>query len=469
MKRVRWLWWILAIALVASCGSSGRPGLILSLVQDEDEAGLFEREVLILDPSGREVHRIRLPSEPILPGPFATQVSNRALVLTAEDGWFLIDTARGKAEVLDIPLDIASDLAPNRLGFAQSGGERHLILASPRGDAAYLVDLDGAEVVDILDIDGDMRFVFTGWFSPDEKYLALPVDGGLWLVPTADPDDARRLGDGQTTGVASFSSDSKQIAYVQRDEGAFQVIVEPVDGSGSEVVEDDKDPLWAVSFVPGQQQLVLAREEELSLLSLRDGRETELLESGGRPIARPWFSPSGRKVLLGFQGDDENVWHLIDLKEDTEEELGRLEGYAPIFARQDHRWLFFWERAEMGAVLDFAVLDLESGDVQRIRGWDEDNVGTYVSAFSADGGLALVTGQVDGDIQAWLLDAKEGRARLLAEGWLSGGSLSADGRWYIYSSREDREDIESELVLLDVEKDETRSLGMGIRPIWVRP
>ncbi len=466
MKRVRWLWWILAIALVASCGSSGGPGSILSLVQDEDEPGRFQSELLILDAAGREVQRIRLPSEPTLRGAFAAQMSSRAMVQTAEDGWCLIDTARGTAEELDIPLENSDNLVPNPWGLAQSG-KRFLILASPRGDVAYLVDVEDGEVTDLLDLDDDIRVMYSGQFSPDDGYLALLADADLWLIPTADPDDARRLGDGQVFS-ASFSSDGKQIAYVQRDEGEFQVVVEQVDGSGSEVVEEG-ERIFACSFVPGQQQLVLVREDEVSLLSLRDGREQELLEFEGQPAGRPWFSPNGRMMLFGYQGEDENVWHFVDLKTKTEEELRRLEGYFARFANREHRWLFFREDLAIGDEIDFAALDLESGEVQRIRDLDDETFLFNITDLSADGELALITGQTDEGMQAWLLDAKEGEARLLVEGWVTGGSLSADGRWYVYSSREDREDIESELMLLDIARDETKSLGMGVRPIWVRP
>lgn len=469
MRRHIWLLSVLTVVFLASCGSGGGPGLVLSLVQDEDDPGLVESEARILDVNGREVHSIRLPSEPVLPWLFATQMSNRALIKTTEDGWVLVDSARGRAEELDIPPEVADDLSLNVGGFAQSGGKRHAILASPRGDAAYLVDLEDGEVTDLLEVGGDTRFVLSGAFSPDEEYLALVVDGGLWLVPTADPGEARRLGDGQTTGAANFSSDSKQIAYVQHDEGDFQVVVEQVDGTDSEVVQDDNDPFWAASFVPGQQQVVLVREEEVSLLSLRDGRETELFEFEGQSVGRPWFSPSGRMMLFGYESEDEDVWNLIDLKTGSEEPLDRLDGYTPTYARREYRYLFFRDDMAIAAGIDFAALDLETGQVQRIRDLDDETIFYYVTDYSLDGRLGLLTGNADEGLQVWLLDAKEGRARHLVEGWLTGGSLSADGRWYAYSIREEREDLESELMLLDIDKDETRSLGAGIRPIWVRP
>jgi hypothetical protein len=466
MRRYLWLSWVLAVVLITSCGSGAGPGLILSLVQDEDDPRLFEASLSLLDTTGKEVHRIRLPSEPVMPGLYSTQVSNRALVETSEDGWFLIDTAKGKAEELDIPLEIAGDLIPNTGGFALSGGKRHLILANPRGDGVYLVDLEDGEVTDLLGIDDEMRFSFSGRFSLDEEYLALFAGDGLWLVPTADPEDAERLGDGQTTGALSFSSDGKQIAYIQYDEGEFQVVVEPLDGSDSEVVANG-DLIDAASFVPDQQQLVLVREDDVSLLSLRDDREEELLGFDGRPISRPWFSPSGDMVLFGYESEDENLWCLIDLKEGKEKELGRLDGYYPIFANWEHRWLFFRDNPAIAADIGFAALDLETGDVQRIRGLDDETIIYPAIQCSSDGGLGLLTGQPAEGLQVWLLDAKAGQARLLVDGWLTGGALSADGRSYVYSSREDREDLESELMLLDITKDETRRLGVGMRPIWV--
>lgn len=467
MRRHQWLWLIPVAFLLASCGPAAGRGLILSWVQKEDEPGAFEERLLILDSTGKEIQRIRLPSEPVFPGPFSTRFGNRALVRTADDGWVLIDTAGGRAEELDIPPEVAANLIPNTGGFALSGGTRFMILSRPQGDAVYLVDLVDGAVTDLLGIDDEMRFSFSGQLSPDEAYLVLFAADGLWLVPTDDPDDAERLGDGQTTGSFSFSSDGKQIAYIQRDARKFQVVVEQVDGKDSDVVEDG-DWIEAACFVPGQQQLLLVREEEVSLLSLRDGREQELLEFEGRAVTRPWFSPSGRRVLFGHAGD-ENLWHLLDLKEGTQQELGRLDGYSPTFVSPEHRWLFFRDSPAIAADISFAALDLETGDVQRIRGLDDETTIVSVTSHSADGERALLMGQTDEGSQAWLLDAREGEARLLVSGLLTGGSLSADGSLFVFSSREDREDIESELMLLQMAKGEVRSLGAGIRPVWVRP
>jgi hypothetical protein len=267
-------------------------------------------------------------------------------------------------------------------------------------------------------------------------------------------------------GSGDFSSDGKQIAYVQRsDAGELEVVVEQVDGSGSEVVATGELP-WTVAFVPGQNQLVLVRQDSLSLLSLKDGQEKGLLAYSGTPYGRLWFSPGGQKLLFGYQQDSTRYWHLVDLKSGAEQRLDDLEGYYPIYLNAEHRWMFFsdYQGAKQG--MHFASLDLESGETHPIRGLDEEALYSASGLFSPRDGVGVILG-LDKPV-TWFVQAGEGQAHALAEGWVNRYAVSPDGRWAVASKR-DAANRTYTLTIIQLEGEQTHPLGEGVWPVWVRP
>jgi Tol biopolymer transport system component len=97
-------------------------------------------------------------------------------------------------------------------------------------------------------------------------------------------------------------------------------------------------------------------------------------------------------------------------------------------------------------------------------------MGTPNASYDGKFGL-VVTMTEDKRMQLWLLRGDGGAPRRLAEGISVHGAFSPDGRWVAVSTieRADDDQIQTQLTLMETEGEETRLLGEGVRPIWVRP
>jgi len=469
MKKHFWFYAALTLLLLVACksGDEGPAGLIL--YQTLDETGF--KELVIVNPQGEEQHRIRMPD--LIRRGVPTQNSHQ-IVLDTSAKEVLVDAKQGTVQGLDFAGEAFPYVAHFRLS---GGGKRWMLMGSPVGDLTYLVNLETGQVHDMTTLVEGSPPIFYGLFAPAEEHVLLGIGSGLWLVPTANPDAARRLGADRVTYASSFSSDGKQVAYVQiAESGEFEVALEAVDGSKSEVVAS-AEFIQRVAFVPGEKQVLLVTleretsEAEIILLSLDDGQERELLTWPGQP-RQPWFSPSGKKALL-VEDSSEVAWHLVDVQDGQVQTLDALKGYTAFLANPEHRWVFCVNNTSYGAgERNFVSLDLESGEIKPAMDMDEELMYMGLSEVAAEGRYALVTTMnPDKQMQLWLLRADGGEPRLLAEAGSVSGAFSPDGRWVAVSTqtRTDDDRFETQVTLMEIEGDETRSVGEGVRPIWVRP
>jgi hypothetical protein len=277
----------------SSTSGDGEPGLIL--YQPADEAGLPAPELVVADVNGNEQRRIPLSDLSQIQKGFATQFSHRALFFAEDGAIYLVDAGDGAAQKLELPPETGRQLSPNPSGFGLAGGKKWVVLASAIGDQGYLVDLETGQVTSLTAMNRRIEFFLGGQFSPDDAYLSLNGGMSFWLALTSSLKDARPL---EAVNV-NFSNDGRQIVYVllNKQPKEWQVVVEAVDGSKSEIVltaDTFIDP--HVAFGPGQNQLVIMTEETLSLLDANDGTEKELLTYEGHPedsgfhqMARSWF------------------------------------------------------------------------------------------------------------------------------------------------------------------------------------
>jgi Tol biopolymer transport system component len=462
MKRRRWLGLVLVLLLVAGCksGKKDDQGLIVYQTLDEDSQPL---ELVVVNPQGEEQHRIKMPD--LITRGIPTRANHQAL-LDTPDAVYLLNAQQGDLQALEFEEGVFSQASQFRLS---GGGERWMLMGSPRGDLTYLLNLENGQTRDLGTL--DKAPIFYGLFVPDEDHFVLgSLD--LWLVPSANPGGARRLGTGQTAFVSSFSSDGNKVAYAQRNEAdEFEVVIEDVDGSKSEDFAFDA-PITALAFVPQKDQLLLAQKGAVCLLSLDDGQKQELLTFSGWS-RRLWLAPGGKKFVLDVKTDDDIVlWHLVDLNGGQAQLLDKLQGYTAYWWDLDHRWLFFVDNPGFGVGgRDFMALDLESGETKPAMKLDETTSYMGLSAVSAGGKFGLVTGLTqDNKLQLWLLRADGGEPRLLAEAANVRGAFSPDGRWVAVSTVERVDErVETQLTLMETEGGETRSLGEGVWLVWVRP
>ena len=140
---------------------------------------------------------------------------------------------------------------------------------------------------------------FKSWSSPDETYLAIRTGDGTFILPAANPEGIRRLGESGEYPAVDFSSDSKQIAYVlQTESQGYEVIVENVDGSKSGVMYVSNNPTQ-VSFIPEHDQILVRETGKMLLLSLSNRKEQEITALEGFPMDAI-FAPHGEQVLLSY-------------------------------------------------------------------------------------------------------------------------------------------------------------------------
>jgi hypothetical protein len=464
-RKHRWLWLVLTLLLIAGCGSGkGGQGLILYSTFDEDGP---QPELVVIDADGKEQGRISLSDT--VQWDYVARGGQRALVGTFDGAVYLVDAVAGSAQELELPEEAQGQLVPNTSQFRLSGGgERWTLLGDPRGGLAFLVNLKTGQVHDLTAIDEGLKLIFYGRFAPNEEYV---IVGDHWLLPTANPSAARRLGSGKSAFGGNFSSDGKQIVYLQKAETeGLEVVVEQVDGSKSEVVTSG-DWVSEARFVPGKNQLVYQKSDKLFLFSLNNGKERELLTCGEHPLL--WLAPSGQKLLASCLEDDTQVWYLVDLKGGAAKSLHDLREYTPYFMDRAHRWLIFVDDTSLGSGGRRLVgLDLESDETRQALVLDEETTYMGLRSSSSDGKFGLVYAQTENKkAQLWLLRADGGEPRLLAEKEsFPYGVFSPDDRWVAVSTMEKVNDhVETQLTLMETEGEGTRSVGEGFRPIWVRP
>jgi tricorn protease-like protein len=465
MKQYRWFWFFLVLLFVAGCKSGGGDDQGLIVYQALDEDGQ-PQELVVVNPQGEEQHRITMPE--MVVQNISVQASHKVLLNTA-DKVYLLDAEQGDLRELEFGHEVFLGTSQ----FALSGGgQRWMLLGTPQMDQTFLLDLQSGQTHDLSNLDTGYSYIFYGLFAPDEDYLLL-LSQNLWLLPSDEPSRARRLGTGKTGFANSFSSDGKKVAYFQHTEtDEFEVVVEDVDGAQPESFAVDA-PVTALAFVPRKEQLVLAQGEGVSLLSLDDGQVRELLAFAGRS-RRPWFAPSGKKFVLDMETEDGVTlfWYLVDVDGGQTQVLDELQDYMAQWRVPGQRWLFFVDNAPMSpGGSNFIGLDLETGETNQALRLDETMYYLNPVDVSTDGKLGLVMAfNEDRRTQLWLIRADGGAPRLLAEAASAEGSFSPDGKWVAVGISDRVDDrIETQITLMETEGEETRSLGEGFRPVWVRP
>ncbi len=471
MSRYTKAWLILTLLLMAGCTGGSTlnatqdcPGYIVYQTWGEQKPKL-----VAISPDGREARRINLPDEGW--GIQATQASNRVLYMTKDRNWFLVDTDRGTTRELVFPERGKAEVQPSY--YQLGGGKRWIIFANTTFNQAYLINLEMGEVTYLNTTSEEIGSVRGGIFSPDESYLALTSHTGLWLAPTADLSKARRLTDEILAIPGGFSADNRKIIYSRgAANDQTEIVIEQVDGSGSDVVAVFDTPTGA-SWVPDKEKLLLTEEGQLSLLDLTDREPQALMDYEGI-FHQMCFVLDGKKVVFGHVFNNTVNWTLIDLQTGMLQALDELQGYSEALYRGlTQRWVIFVDITRNSDTRGrIASLDTETGQVEPLfsLGTDtEERIGFY--STSPDGHLGLVdVWDSDGSKRMWLLKAATGQALQLPEG-SSESSFSPNGRCIVVSRFEDNENLVSEpmLILVGTDAAKVQPLVKGWHPVWVSP
>jgi hypothetical protein len=274
---------------------------------------------------------------------------------------YLVDALHKTAKRLSIPE--SPTVVPNRAAFGQS--DRFVVLGSPKGSPAYLVDAQTGAVTNLIGL-GLSKTAFSGEFSPDGSHFVF-TGNRLVLVPTADPKAATRLGP-EKAGFAGFTVDGTRLGYVDLTDPQHPVaVIEGVDGSDRQKI--DLPPHVSRARLVGEgDRLLLEREGGLTVLDVQSGKETAVLSSR-RPPGLVWFAPSGRAALVGTGDSSQGgstSWTWLDLEKGTARALPSLGGDAPILSSDTDPLLFFSDGRLPGNATSFSVLNLETGDTHHV-------------------------------------------------------------------------------------------------------
>ena len=457
-------------------GSSGQGYIVYSAVGED---GKPLSELVVLDPNGKELRRITMPADEKYGNLYITNAyhhpSHQAFVYTPGGVHYLIDVTSGEVKPVHMPgvSAIQGDANPlyicPRLSIA---GEHWTVLC--QDNTPYLVNLETAEVYAGLPQSAEDKILpFEMAFSPDESYLSIRTNEGIFILPPASPEDIRQVGESDKILYVDFSADNKRIVYIRpADSQGYEVIVENVDGSKSGVMHTSEKMMQAV-FVPGKDQILVIEREKILLLSLSNRIEKEF-PALAISAYRPLFSPDGQQALLGYNDFEAGVnrWQWLELKRGIAEELPELEGYrtGPTFRGQ--RWITFND-INPGSRQEEAHLvsvDLQTGSVQTLVTL-ENILQYYENSISANGNSrTAIVFTTESQMQLWLLDLAGGEARLLVEDTSVRGEISPDGkRVLVYSRHRDGERFENKIELQDISGKTLKSLGEGFSPFWVWP
>jgi Tol biopolymer transport system component len=457
-------------------GTSGQGYIVYTAVGEEEKP---LPELVVLDAKGNELRRIKMPADEKYGNLYTAypfhHTSHQVFVYTPGGKNYLIDVTSGEVKpVLEPSVTTIQDNTNPLYICPQSGhaGQHWALLC--RGNTPYLVNLETAEVNQALSEPSvDQMVPFNSWFSPDETYFAIRTGDGTFILPAANPDRIRRLGESDKIPEVDFSSDSKRIAYVRQTESqGYEVIVENVDGSKSGVMHVSNNPTQ-VSFIPEHDQILVREKGIILLLSLSSRKEQEFPALEGFPV-NVIFAPQGEQVLVGYNDLEAETthWQWLELKHGSVEGLPELEGYQAGQVYTGQRWIILSDVTQIDeqAEIDMASVDLQTGSVQYLSTLVGANYFTETSV-SADGkfrtGIAFSTGN---QAEFWLLDLASGKSRRIVEDAVVSGGISPDGKWLvILSGHRAGGQYTGKIELQDTSGKVLKSLGDGFSPFWVWP
>ena len=87
---------------------------------------------------------------------------------------------------------------------------------------------------------------------------------------------------------------------------------------------------------------------------------------------------------------------------------------------------------------------------------------------SEDGRFVVVKIMESETEQLWLIDAKKGNSKLLAEGAYVEGDITSDGAWVAYSVDICEEKCQPVVYIYEVRTGETVEVGPGTMPVWMK-
>ncbi len=468
----------------SSCGAGAPSGLVL--FHALDEAGRpVQPSLTLMRPDGAVRGDIDIPDpREIIP----TQFGCRAVVISATGATYVVDGATGVVRELNLG-DPANELRYDE----RAGGGRWGFFAGKYGEEQFaLVDLVTGQVTDLRTLEPEITGNTTAQFSPDGKTLALSSSGdasgdggGLWLIPSADPKQLRKVGR-RAAGFLSFDEDGGRVLYreVRRD-GVWSLVVEDTAEGGRTVVGSadrvrDDEPFLHGWFLPGRPELAVRFPDRIALVDPQGGRDRERDSVAG---VFDWFwpAPSGQHgVVRNYVADraegNDAALLFVDLEQGAIQPLPD-DVMAPLPLPSSEgvwsfsgRWLLSGVGGTWEAPQALASVDTETGAVTPLlplAGRPNELLAVHPSR---DGRLMLVVRSGDDGRHVTLLNAQAGTATEVIQARGVSADLSADGRWIAYTTVEvDGSERQTEVTFVETATGATTHVGLGVGPVWLAP
>ncbi|MGH2530737.1 MAG: hypothetical protein ACRDJW_00395 [Thermomicrobiales bacterium] len=462
-----------ATPAASDCAATEPSGLIVYQAWNEADASLTG-EVVVADPAGEELHRVSVPG---LTRVWSTPMPGRALVTDEQDRLHLLDAEAGTVTALALPEGGGNVLPTGGPAFSHGQGTRYVLLSNARQDQAALVDLETGTATDLVALTGE-EFVVFGMISADDSHAAVTFGDSAYLIPTANPASFRKLGGDLRGGNAVLSPDSESVVhYQQAGEDRFELVVEDLDGSNSQVVVTHDTPP-AGQFAGSSERLLVRTIDELLVIDLTTGDERQLLDE----YVMPWIiAPDGDRVLVASgeevlsETDLDGAWVWIDIDTGEMTVIEELDNHRPVRQGGDLRWIVLVGHAfysGQGGEEDLIYgVDLMTGDVQELFAAPPDESYAPPSIAVPDGRYALLLYVgLDDDSRLYLLDAAAGTARVVAEGvGVRGGAISPDGCWItVETTTESGEGRTSSIAIQPIAGGEARTVtNSGFQAVWL--
>ena len=434
-------------------GADGKPILELALVSEADGA----------------LRTVYTPNVVITH--FPIQASQRALLYTVDQKYYLFNTEAGTMNEIIFPLKDGLDQwkRPASPPQIQGGGKYWtLFLSSETGRLIFLVNLLSGEVFDLRNISKEF---FNGAFTPSEDKLLLFSDG-IWLVPMSDPRSATRLSlcDAQLISF-TLSDYGREFMYICGPLGDTTVYLQRFDGSSPDYITKGVG-IEQARFVPGKRQALLFSVDSVNIFSFRDMKEENLMhfaiDAHSGPIQ---FTADGRYFLYERLTESPSLY-LIDTESGNVTPLDKLDRYQPLI-RPDGEWIILVGTPSFAGTneLQFAILDLVSGQIHQILSLSDVTATFRNVMYSPTYDTALIHVQVSDKVQQlYLINWSKLESKLLADGGLLSGEYSPDGRWVVISKWNFLDNnFSAEVSLMTTDGSPSILLGNGTAPLWVYP
>jgi TolB protein len=227
---------------------------------------------------------------------------------------------------------------------------------------------------------------------------------------------------------------STRIAYVNRDQGSYKLVIADSDGHGEQSLLTSKEPIMSPAWSPdGKQIAYVSFEGERAMVYVQtlNTRQRLLLADFPGSNSAPSWSPDGKSLALVLTRDDYSQLYLVnadgsDFRRVTFSETIDTE---PTFSPDGKFLLFTSDRGGSAQIYRVAV---EGGMAERLTYEPGSN---YSPRFSPDGKSFVFTNFSSGVFFIAVQDFESKQVQILTSGgWEKKPSFAPNGKLILFAT-----------------------------------